>query len=170
MQVCTASEAQYTQRGSNNELRNMRGRTGSPQRLLPHVTIVSAKGANETIQLSEPHLNTALPHVQRSRVRRSRLTAGRVASLRLYVESVLCVLFVVVFMRVVRRARPECCCVCRECCVCVVTCVVNVTNAWAGRWGTLRVRYHAGRACRACSQHVAENALMTHTAKKQHAT
>ena len=135
---CTASETQYMQRGSNNDLRNMRGRTGSPQRLLPHATIVSAKGSSETIQTSEPHLNTALPHVQRSRVPRSREpTAGRVASHRLcvvcYVLCASCMLYVVCCCyhacRVscalcVRGPVCCCCCVCRVCRECVITLVV----------------------------------------------
>ena len=40
---CTTSEAQCMQRGSKNDLWNMRGRTGAPQRLLLRVTIISAK-------------------------------------------------------------------------------------------------------------------------------
>ena len=121
---CTASEAQCMQRGSNNELRNMRGRTGAPQRLLPNATIVSAKGASETFQLFEPHLNTAWPHVQRSRVPRSRQpTAGKVASHRLYL--VCRMLFVVVIMRVVCRAR----CVRASLHVALCVCVVYVVCA-----------------------------------------
>ena len=80
---CTASEAQYMQRGSKNEVRTTCGRTGASQRLLLRATIVSAKGAGETSQPFEPHLNTALPHAQRSRVPRSRQRVGeRVGSLR----------------------------------------------------------------------------------------
>ena len=153
---CTASEAQCMQRGSNNELRNMRGRTGAPQRLLPHVTIVSAKEASETFQLFEPHLNTALPHVQRSRVPRSRqLTAGRVASLRLYV--VFRVLFVVVIMRVVCRAR----CVRAGLHVALCVCALSRVSCM------LRVRCHACRTCRARFHHVADNAPMTYRKKKE---
>ena len=41
---CTASEAQYMQRGSNNEVWNKRGRTGASQRLLLHATTISTIG------------------------------------------------------------------------------------------------------------------------------
>ena len=70
--------------GSKNEWRNLFGRTGvSVQRVLLRCTIVCTRRARETIQVFEPHLNTALPHVQRLLVPRSRqLTAGRVGSLR----------------------------------------------------------------------------------------
>ena len=53
--VCMpASSAQYIVRGSKSELGNTRGRTGASQRLLLRATIISAKGASETIQLFEP--------------------------------------------------------------------------------------------------------------------
>ena len=152
------------QRGSNNELRNMRGRAGSPQRLLPHATIVSANGASEPIQLSEQQLNTALPHVQRSRVPRSREpTAGCVhpfvcmLCVVCYVSFVFCMLFVVVIMRV-----PVSCALCVRAglhvalCVCVYvyvvcalsTCVVHVASALS------RVSY------------MSENAPMTYRTKR----
>ena len=67
----------------------MRGRTEPSQRLLLRATIVRVNGTRETSQPFEPHLNTALPHVQRSRVPRSRQPkAGRVGSLRMHVVCV----------------------------------------------------------------------------------
>ena len=58
----------YMQRGSKNELRNMSERTEASKRFLLRATIVGAKGASETIQSFEPHLNSALPYVPLSRV------------------------------------------------------------------------------------------------------
>ena len=61
------------------------------QRLLLRTTIISARGTGGTIEPFEPHLNSALPHVQRMRVPRSRkLTAGCVGSLRMYGVCVKC--------------------------------------------------------------------------------
>ena len=50
--------------------------------------IISAETASETIQPFEQHLNTALPHVQRSRAPRSR-QHGRVSGIPSYVSCIL---------------------------------------------------------------------------------
>ena len=100
----------------------MRRKTEASQRLLLRTPDHQRLGAGETIQLFEPHLNTALPHVKRSRVSRSRqVMAKRVGSLRWYV--VCCMLL---------RCRVSCtqCVRRRACCVCAqVWCVVNVAYA-----------------------------------------
>ena len=73
-------------------------------------------GKRATIQLFEPHLNTALPHAQRERVPLSRhLTAGRVGYLRMYV--VCCMLYVVCCMLYV-----VCCMLYVVCCMLYVVC------------------------------------------------
>ena len=115
---CAASEAQHMQSGSKNELRNMRGRTEASQRWLLRATVVRATGASETIRPFESHLNTALPHVQRSRVPRSRqLTAKRVGTPS-YVCCMLCVMCSICMLHVV-------CCLLLRCyvVVCHVRCV-----------------------------------------------
>ena len=96
----------------------MRGRTEASQRLL--LRAVRVNGTSETCHPFEPHLNTALPHVQRSRVPRSRQpTAGRVGSLRMYVVCcmlcALCMLYVVVIM-------------CVQCCLCALQCVLCMSS------------------------------------------
>ena len=167
---CTASETQYMQRGSNNELRNVRGRTGSPHRLLPHATIVSAKGASETIQTSEQQSEQCVASCATfacAKIQRTNGWARGIPSFVCCVLCVMCLLYVVCclllllcvscVMRVVCVRGPACCVVCVSCMLCVCCPLVSYM---------LRVRCHACRTCRARFHNIAENAPMTYRTKR----
>ena len=98
---CTASEAQCM----------------CLKRLLLRATNVSAKGANETIQLFEPHLITALPPVRTLACAKLQTTSG-VPSNVCCVLCVVCCLLLHSHMACTLRVRGHACCVLCEC-VCV---------------------------------------------------
>ena len=111
------------------------------------------QGASQTVQLFEPHLNTALPRAQGSSAPKSKqLTARRVGML-----CVVYCMYVDCCGVVLCRARCVCagvCCVCGWACgvcvECVIALVVHAVSALSRLSYMSRVRCHACRTCCEC--------------------